>query len=131
MRIGVQGQEQIGLGRLGPRHPFAQAPRTVAAARQHHAIAAAGLQFALELAGNGHDHGLFLGAANALRAGILAAVAGVEEDQLRLGAAAWASPILAMAAFAQASTVPRPKAVRPDKRRADRGDGGQTWQTPL
>ena len=85
MGIGVQRQEQIGLGGLGARHALAQGDEAVGRPRQHHAIAAAGLQLALQFAGDRHDHDLLLGAADTQRAGIPAAMAGVEEDQLGLG----------------------------------------------
>ena len=71
--------------------PPGRAPRArarheaVGRPRQQHAIAAAGLQLALQFAGDRHHHDLLLGAADAQRAGIPAAMAGVEEDQLGLG----------------------------------------------
>ena len=82
MRIRVQRQEKVGLGGLGARHAFAQGHEIVGAASQQDAIAAAGQEFALEVPGDSHDHGLFLGAPEPQGAWVAAAVAGIQKDEL-------------------------------------------------
>ena len=78
----MKGEKQVGLGFLGTGHPLAQGHVVVGASRQQHPVAVSRQQFTLQLAGDGHDDGLLLRAAYALRPGVPATMAGIEENQL-------------------------------------------------
>ena len=83
-RIGVDRQKQLGPEGARPRHPLAQRHESVAAARQHGAIAAAGVEQARQLARRRQRHRLFVEPVRADRAGIHPAVSRIERDDPRL-----------------------------------------------
>ena len=121
--VGVQGDEQIGLGRPGATHPFAQRDEKIAAPRQRDAVAAASGELALQLGGHGVDHGLFLHARGARRARIRPAMAGVEHDQPgpgrrgRLGFGSSVGAVRAVWASAGMASPIDPPARMPSARR--------------
>ena len=84
MGIGMERQEQIGLGCLGPRDTLAQGHIVVGVARKQDPIAVTRQQLTLQIPGDGENHTLFLRTATAQSAWIAPAMAGIEEDKLRL-----------------------------------------------
>ena len=77
----MQGQEQRRLPPPRQLDPVAERDEDVARAGQRHPAAAAGLQLPLEFQRRGQGDALLLRPARADRAGILAAMAGVEHHQ--------------------------------------------------
>ena len=86
-RVGVHGDEQRRAALLRDRHPFLQRDEDVARARQLDAIAPAGQQLPPQLLRRGEGDMLLVGAGDADRAGVLAAMPGVEHHQRRRGGA--------------------------------------------
>jgi hypothetical protein len=80
-RIGVQRDEQVGVGPAGDLHAGFQRHEGVGLAGHDHGVAAGLLQLGLQRLGGGQGD-VLLGGVGARRAGILAAVAGVDDDDL-------------------------------------------------
>ena len=80
-RIGVHRDEQRRAVRLRLLHPVVQRNERIARAGQRDPVAALGLQLALQFERGGERHLLLVGAGNADRTRILAAVTGVQHHQ--------------------------------------------------
>ena len=80
-RVGVHRDEQRGAMRLRLRHPVVQRDEGVARPGQRDPVAAAGLQLALQLERRGERDMLLVGAGDADRAGVLAAMTRVQHHQ--------------------------------------------------
>jgi hypothetical protein len=76
----MDGHEQVGLHALGLLHAFAQRHEEVGVAREQHAHAGLGVEALAQLQRHRQHHVLFLQAGGPDRAGILAAVAGIDGD---------------------------------------------------
>ena len=77
----MERDEQVGARLPGDPHPRLERQEHVLVARQHHLVAPSPLQPRLERLGGGQGHRPFPGV-NADRAGVLAAVPGVDDHHL-------------------------------------------------
>src|SRR5260370_21790713 len=76
----MERQKQLGMVRAGPRDALAQWDEAVAAPRQHAAVAPGQIKLACQLARRRQRYILLVEAARADRAGVGAAVTGIERD---------------------------------------------------
>ena len=83
-RVGVDRQKQLGPVAARPRDALAQLHQNIPAPGQHHPIPAGGLELALQLARHRQRYIFFLDAARTDRAGIDAAMPGIERYRARL-----------------------------------------------
>ncbi len=79
--VGMQRNEQVRVGPAGDLHPVLQRHEAIARTGQHHHITAVALQPALQRPGGGQSQVLLMHP-RAHGAGILAAMAGVDDDDL-------------------------------------------------
>jgi len=80
-RIGMQRNEQVGAGALRDPDPVAQPNEHVAVSDHHHPVASRPAELAAQFARLRQRNVLFPDAAAAVRAGIDAAMAGIDRDQ--------------------------------------------------
>ena len=78
--VGVQRQEQLALALAGHLQAIAQAHDAIGVARHDHRVAAGRLELAAQLEGHREHDVLLVGAVGADRAGIDAAMAGIDHD---------------------------------------------------